>query len=168
MHTCVFIYVHVYIIDTFIDSSSFLVSGRILLQLITFFLVTARPCKNSMIRTMSAWKCMPDTLASRHQRVVNDTMCFSFIRRENTVLMLQRSTPSISLMWSEGWPHSVATVPWALLRLSQPVFPAHRDTTWPTRQECVRAARQTPSSGPISLSERLLVFHVDQTRRQMR
>lgn len=90
------------------------------------------------------------------------------IRRENTAVMLQRSTPSISPMWLMAWPHSVAAVPWALLRLALPVFPAHLGTSWSMGQESVRAALQTPSSRLTSLLERMLVSHVDRTQSETR
>lgn len=99
---------------------------------------------------------------------MNGNLCSSSVRPGSTVLMLQRSTPSTSPMWSAASPHSVAAVPWALLRPARHVFPAHRDTTWSMGQECVSGAHHTPSSDLSSQLERQLAFSVDQTQRQTR
>lgn len=136
--------------------------------------VTALSSRGQSGAVCPLWKHQSDLYSSGHIIVcraaqrVNDTLCLSSLRNGNTAQMLRRSTPSTSPMWSEVWPRSAAAAPWPPLRPAPPVFPARRDTTWSMGRECVRAALQTPSSGPISLSERLLVFSVDQTQRETR
>lgn len=90
------------------------------------------------------------------------------LRGENTAVTLRRSTPSTSPTWSEVWLRSVAAVPSVWPSTAPPASPARRDTTWSTGQERVRAARPTPSSGPISPSDWTPVSHVDRTQREIR
>lgn len=109
----------------------------------------------------------PCTLDGNLELCGHWALCFlSSVRQGDTVLMLQRSTPSTSLMWLEVWPRSVVAAPWCPLRLIPPAFPALQDTTWSEPQECVKAALQTPTSGPASQLESLLASIVAPTQKE--